>query len=41
MQTGQVVKLDKSWAYRYRAPDGTRPQKAGFATKGAARVALN
>jgi integrase len=41
MQTGQVYKLDKSWAYRYRAPDGRRPQKAGFATKGEARAALN
>src|SRR5215211_6449314 len=41
MQTGQVFKLDKSWAYRYRAPDGRRPQKAGFATKGEARAALN
>jgi hypothetical protein len=41
MQTGQVFKLDKSWAYRYRTPDGRRPQKAGFATKGEARAALN
>jgi integrase len=41
MQTGQVYKIDKSWAYRYRAPDGSRPQKGGFATKGQARAALN
>jgi integrase len=41
MQTGQVYKLGKSWAYRYRAPDGTRPQKGGFSTKGEARAALN
>lgn len=41
MQTGQVYKLGKSWAYRYRASDGRRPQKAGFATKGEARAALN
>lgn len=41
MQTGQVYRLHKSWAYRYRAPDGSRPQKAGFRTKGEARVALN
>lgn len=41
MQTGQVYKLGKSWAYRYRAPDGTRPQKGGFASKGEARAALN
>jgi integrase len=41
MQTGQVYKLGKSWAYRYRAPNGTRPQKGGFSTKGEARAALN
>src|SRR5687768_17619495 len=41
MQTGQVYKLEKSWAYRYRAPNGRRPQNAGFATKGEARAALN
>jgi hypothetical protein len=41
MQTGQVYKLEKSWAFRYRAPNGTRPQRAGFATKGEARAALN
>jgi integrase len=41
MQTGQVYKLGKSWAYRYRAPDGRRPQKGGFDTKGEARAALN
>jgi len=41
MQSGQVYKLGKSWAYRYRAPDGTRPQKGGFNTKGEARAALN
>src|SRR6266545_8135803 len=41
MQTGQVYKLGKSWAYRYRAPDGSRPQKGGFRTKGEARTALN
>ncbi len=41
MQTGQVYKLGKSWAYRFRAPDGTRPQRGGFASKGEARVALN
>lgn len=41
MQTGQVYKLGKSWAYRYRAPDGMRPQKGGFSTKGEARAALN
>jgi len=41
VQTGQVYKLEKSWAYRYRTPNGTRPQKAGFATKGEARAALN
>jgi len=41
MQTGQVYKLDKSWAYRCRAHDGSRPQKAGFSTKGEARAALN
>jgi integrase len=41
MQTGQVYKLEKSWAYRYRAPNGSRPQRAGFATKGDARAALN
>jgi integrase len=41
MQTGQVYKLEKSWAYRYRAPNGRRPQKGGFATKGEARAALN
>jgi integrase len=41
MQTGQVYKLGKSWAYRYRAPDGSRPQRGGFRTKGEARTALN
>jgi integrase len=41
MQTGQVYKLGRSWAYRYRAPDGSRPQKGGFTTKGEARAALN
>jgi integrase len=41
MQTGQVYKLGRSWAYRYRAPDGSRPQKGGFSTKGDARAALN
>jgi integrase len=41
VQVGQVYKLDKSWAYRYRTPDGRRPQKGGFATKGEARAALN
>jgi integrase len=41
MQIGQVYKLEKSWAYRYRAPNGSRPQKGGFATKGEARAALN
>ena len=40
MQDGQVYKLGKSWAYRYRLPDGRRPQKGGFATKGEARGAL-
>ncbi len=41
MQMGQVYKLDKSWGYRYRAPNGTRPQRSGFRTKGEAREALN
>src|SRR5512133_1352974 len=41
MQTGQVYKLGTSWAYRYRAPDGSRPQKGGFSTKGDARAAVN
>jgi integrase len=41
MQAGQVYKLDKSWAYRYRAADGSRPQRGGFRTKGEARAALN
>lgn len=41
MQNGQVYKLGTSWAYRYRASDGTRPQKGGFGTKGEARCALN
>src|SRR5215210_8224938 len=40
MQGGQVYKLDKSWAFRYRAPDGSRPQRGGFRTKGEARAAL-
>src|SRR5688572_4334352 len=40
MQVGQVYKLEKSWAYRYRAPDGSRPQRGGFRTKGQARAAL-
>ena len=40
MQAGQVYKLGKSWAYRYRAPDGSRPQRGGFRTKGEARAAL-
>jgi integrase len=41
MQTGQVYKLGRSWAYRFRAPDGSRPQRGGFSTKGEARAALN
>jgi integrase len=41
MQTGQVYKLGRSWAYRYWAPDGSRPQKGGFRTKGEARTDLN
>src|SRR5262252_1810617 len=41
MQAGQVYKLEKSWAYRYRAADGSRPQRGGFPTKGEARAALN
>jgi integrase len=40
MQDGQVYKLGRSWAYRYRRPDGSRPQKGGFRTKGEARAAL-
>ncbi len=40
MQDGQVYKLGRSWAYRYRLPDGRRPQKGGFGTKGEARAAL-
>jgi integrase len=35
-----VYKLEKSWAYRYRATDGSRPQRGGFRTKGEARAAL-
>jgi integrase len=41
MQSGQVYKLGRSWAYRYRSPAGRRPQKGGFRTKGEARAALN
>lgn len=41
MQSGQVYKLGQGWAYRYRSPDGRRPQKGGFRTKGEARAALN
>ena len=40
MQSGQVYRLGQSWAYRYRAPDGKRPQRGGFRTKGEARAAL-
>ena len=40
MQSGQVYRLGRSWAYRYRTPDGKRPQKGGFRTKGEARAAL-
>jgi hypothetical protein len=40
MQGGQVYKLEKSWAHRYRAADGSRPQRGGFRTKGEARAAL-
>lgn len=40
MQNGQVYKLGRSWAYRYRLPGGRRPQKGGFGTKGEARAAL-
>ena len=40
MQDGQVYKLGRSWAYRYRLPDGKRPQKGGYRTKGEARAAL-
>jgi integrase len=41
MQAGQAYKLEKSWAYRFRAADGSRPQRGGFRTKGEARAALN
>jgi integrase len=41
MQSGQVYRLQRGWAYRYRAPDGKRPQRGGFRTKGEARAALN
>ena len=34
MQVGQVYKLEKSWAYRYRAPDGTQTaDRAAFARR--------
>ena len=41
MQSGQVYRLSRGWAYRYRTADGKRPQKSGFRTKGEARAALN
>ncbi|MEJ7792364.1 MAG: site-specific integrase [Gaiellaceae bacterium] len=41
LQDGQVYKLERSWAYRYRTDDGKRPQQGGFRTKGEARAALN
>ncbi len=40
MQSGQVYRLERGWAYRYRSPDGKRPQRGGFRTKGEARAAL-
>lgn len=40
-QRGQVWKVaEHNWAYRYRSPDGKRPQRAGFLTKGEATTAL-
>jgi integrase len=40
-QRGQVKKCaDGTWAYRYRTPDGKRPQRGGYATKGEATKAL-
>ena len=41
MQNGQVYRLRRGWAYRYRTADGKRPQRGGFGTKGEARAALN
>jgi integrase len=40
MQNGQVYRLGRGWAYRYWSPDGKRPQKGGYRTKGDARAAL-